>query len=67
MNKSYAMLLLYEKFFEGEEVSIDQVCKECGISIPTFRRYIATLRDFFWEKHQKEIKYDIKKKVYYVK
>ena len=66
MNKSYVLLCLYEKLQSGKGIQIETCCKEFGISVPTFRRYISILRDFFWEKHNSEIKYDIKQKEYRV-
>lgn len=36
---------------------MDEVLNEYKISEPTFRRYVATLRDFFCEQFGEEVKY----------
>ena len=57
MNKSYILLRLYDKFKKGQEVEIGACCGKYGISISTFRRYIAFLRGYFNEFYGQEIKY----------
>lgn len=64
MNKSYVLLCMCEKLKNDKPIVIEETCQEYGISVPTFRRYIATLRDFFWDTYQMEIVYDVKKKEY---
>lgn len=66
MNKSFAILYLYEKLKNGEVITIEECCEEYQISIPTFRRYVRTLRDFFWEQHAQKIVYDREQKAYYL-
>lgn len=64
MNKSYVLLNMCESLKNGESITIDSCCREYKISIPTFRRYISALRDFFWEKYNAEIEYNANEKVY---
>ena len=64
MNKSYVLLCMCEKLKGNHPITIDGACRDYGISVPTFRRYISTLRDFFWDTFQIEIVYDGKKKEY---
>ena len=64
MNKSYVLLCMCEKLQSGCGLQIEDCCNEYGISVPTFRRYIAILRNFFIEKYNSEIKYDQKSKEY---
>ena len=64
MNKSYVLLCMCEKLKGNHPITIESTCVEYGISVPTFRRYISTLRDFFWDTYQIEIVYDGKRKEY---
>lgn len=57
MNKSYILLRLYDKFREGKKLKIVECCDEYGISVSTFRRYIAFLREYFSEYDGREIIY----------
>ncbi len=66
MNKSFAVLYLYEKLKRGERIYISSCCEEYQISIPTFRRYVSTLREFFGEQHAQKIFYDREQKAYYL-
>lgn len=50
----------------GKEIKLEESLTNYKISEPTFRRYIATLRDFFVEVHGKEIKYYPAEKSYRV-
>lgn len=65
MNKSYVLLCMCEKLKNHKSLVIEETCQEYGISVPTFRRYIAMLRDFFWDTFQTEIVYDVKNKKYF--
>ena len=64
MNKCYVLLDLYSTLINGGEISITECCNEYNISIPTFRRYIACLRNYCLEKEGKEIVYNALQKVY---
>ena len=64
MNKSYVLLCMCETLKNNRPIVIEETCQEYGISVPTFRRYIYTLRDFFWDTYQIEIIYDGRKKEY---
>ena len=57
MNKSYILLRLYDQFRTGKRVKITECCQEYDISISTFRRYIAFLREYFNEFFGHEIIY----------
>ena len=57
MNKSYVVLRLYDKFRKGKKIKITECCGEYGISVSTFRRYIAFLRGYFNEFYGQEIVY----------
>jgi len=64
MKKCYILLDLYTTLLRHGEISIDACCNEYAISVPTFRRYLSDLRNYFLEKQGKEIIYDPVKKVY---
>ena len=66
MNKSYVLLLMCNDLSNGKEIKIEECLVKYKISEPTFRRYIATLRDFFMEQFGKEIKYYPAEKCYRV-
>lgn len=66
MNKSYVLLLMCEDLKKGNPLRLEECLQRYGISVPTFRRYIALLRDFFMEVHGKEIKYYPAEKSYRV-
>lgn len=57
MKKCHILLGMYDDLLSGEIIRIDVCCAEFGISVSTFRRYIACLRDFLDEKHSREIVY----------
>ena len=67
MNKSYVLLCLCERLKNGEELNIGTCCLEHKISIPTFRRYISLLKNFFWQELGEELIYDCKNQVYKIK
>ena len=64
MNKSYVLLCMCEDLKNGKAITIEECTSKYKISEPTFRRYIAALRDFFLEQHGREIKYFSKRKCY---
>lgn len=67
MTKSYILLCLFEALSNGQELKIHNCCKEYAISVPTFRRYIAELRDFYCEKSCYEVVYDTHSQSYKLK
>ncbi|MBQ2909057.1 MAG: hypothetical protein IKC33_01315 [Clostridia bacterium] len=67
MNKSYVLLLMCEDLKKGKPIRFDECLQKYKISVPTFRRYIAVLRDFFIEELGKEIIYVPTEKCYRVK
>ena len=64
MTKSYILLCLCDQLEKGRMLKINECCGEFEISIPTFRRYVATLREFFWERYRIDLMYDASKKAY---
>ena len=64
MNKSYVLLCMCEDLKNGKCISLEESLLKYKISEPTFRRYIATLRDFFLENLGEEIKYVSSEKCY---
>ena len=64
MNKSFAVLCLYDRLLSGKPVRINESVQELGISVPTFRRYLSLLRDFCWDKDKSEIRYNSIKQEY---
>ena len=58
MNKSYILLRMYDRFCHGEGVNLNECCNGCGISVATFRRYIAFLREYFYDMYEAKIVYD---------
>ncbi|MBQ4268093.1 MAG: DeoR family transcriptional regulator [Clostridia bacterium] len=67
MNKSWVILALYDVLKQNGKISLEKCCAEYKISAPTFRRYLALLRSYFWEVYRCEIKYDLKTGEYAVK
>lgn len=67
MNKSYVLLRMYDKLKNGKFISLNDCCTEYGISVPTFRRYVAFLREYFSEVYAKEIVYDSENMFYILK
>ena len=67
MSKSYVVLHLYDAFTKGEPVTVEKCCKAYDISIPTYRRYIALLRDYFMEEYNYEIVYSKSRNTYYLR
>ncbi|MBQ4587061.1 MAG: hypothetical protein IJB13_04650 [Clostridia bacterium] len=67
MNKSYVLLLMCENLKKGNPLRLEECLQRYGISVPTFRRYIALLRDFFMEELSKEIIYVPTERCYRVK
>lgn len=57
MNKSYILLGMYEDLITGQAIKIGEFCAEHGISVSTFRRYIACLRCFLADRRGDEIVY----------
>ena len=58
MKKCYAVLCMCEDLHNGKKLNIKESCSRYGISVSTFRRYIALLRSFFWEQRLQTIVYD---------
>lgn len=67
MEKSYIILDMYDKLCAGEGLKIDECLSQYGISVPTFRRYIAFLRFYFAQKKGKDIVYKSKTAEYKLK
>lgn len=57
MKKCHILLGMYDDLLSGQMIKIDVCCAEHNISVSTFRRYIACLRNFLAEKHGEEIVY----------
>ena len=49
---------MYDSLLAGGSVNLEEAREHYNISVPTFRRYIALLRDFFGEVHSKNLVYD---------
>ncbi|MBQ8884994.1 MAG: hypothetical protein IJY62_01275 [Clostridia bacterium] len=58
MNKSYVILCMYEDLIGGKTLRIKDCQTEYSVSVPTFRRYIALLREYFAERRAVDIVYD---------
>ncbi len=67
MKKSSILLRIYDKLKAGKYLEINECCGEFGISVPTFRRYLSFLRDYFCENFSQEIIYDAENKKYILK
>lgn len=57
MNKSYILLRMYDALSKGRKLRINECCGEYDISVSTFRRYMAFLRNYFAEFYAKDIVY----------
>ncbi|MBQ4268094.1 MAG: hypothetical protein IJB97_00420 [Clostridia bacterium] len=64
MNKSIVVLAMYDRLADGRNLKLEQCIAEYRISLPTFRRYLALLRDYCLEAHGREIVYDKMEKCY---
>jgi len=60
MDRTIVILNMYDDLLEDKEVNINRWCADYGISVSTFYRYIAVLREYVWEKLKQEIVYDQK-------
>ncbi len=58
MNKSYVILQMYDSLRSGQGIAIKDCCNVYRISVATFRRHIAFLRDYVMEASGREIIYD---------
>ena len=58
---------MYDKLNAGKHLDINECCGEYEISVPTFRRYISFLRNYFCEFCSKEIIYDSASQKYVLK
>lgn len=58
MNKSYIILQMYDALRLGACIKIRDCCGVYGISVSTFRRYMAFLRAYFSEMYGLDIVYD---------
>jgi len=66
MNKSYAILHIYTKLMDGNSIKSEECCNEYQISMPTFYRYLAFLRNYFCEELGAELIYDKKSEQYFL-
>ena len=66
VKKTYAVLSLYQDLIEGKKLNIYGVCNDYKISLSTFHRYIAIIREFLWERKKQEVVYDKVGKFYYI-
>ena len=64
MKKSFILLCMSEDLQRGGVLTLNECCAEYKMSEPTFRRYIADLRNYYWEKTHLEIIYDARKRGY---
>ena len=55
MGKSYTILCLSDMLKRGEILCLEEICDRYSVSVPTFRRYVALLRDYFWQEFSTEI------------
>lgn len=67
MNKSYVLLKMYDAIRTDEGIKIVACCNTYGISVATFRRYMAFLRAYFMETLGREIIYDAARALYILK
>lgn len=64
MNKYYIILKMYDDLNTGHAIKLCECCTEHKISVSTFRRYIACLRNYLDEQHGDEIVYLPERSVY---
>jgi len=64
VSKSYVVLKLYDTLKSDEPVFINYFCLNYDISVPTFRRYLAFVREYLWENYLIEVVYDKLQKCY---
>ena len=57
MNKIYVILRMYDDLLADHAIKINECCKTYDISVSTFRRYIACLRNYLAEQRSEEIIY----------
>ena len=56
--KSYIILCMYDTLRTGKPIRINECMGDYGISIATFRRYMAFLRAYFIENFGQDVVYD---------
>ncbi len=62
--KPYAVLCMYDALLGGEYLTVADGCIKFGISVPTFRRYIAALKKHLGERCGLRLRYDRAGKAY---
>lgn len=66
-DKSVIILDMYDLLISGGSVKKNELIAKYEISIPTFFRYITLLRHFLRSRHGKDIVYNRKEKIYFIK
>ena len=64
MNKSYLVLCMHQDLENGKGLSLKDWCSQNQMTVSSFRRYVALLRDFYWHEKQTFIIYDAKRQRY---
>ena len=49
MCKGIAILYIYDKLLQGEEVYMETIINDLNISVRTFRRYISDIKTFLYD------------------
>ncbi len=66
--KSQVVLYIYDELINDREIKINNIICEYGISIRTFRRYIAEINAYLCNNFRNEVVvYDSIKRSYYLK
>lgn len=62
MDKTFAILLIYDLLLQGEEFNISTLCEKLNVSRRTCLRYMGDLKEYFYTfKDNEKILYDKKK------
>ncbi len=64
MDKSTALLFIYDTLIEEKPLTISELCETCDCSRRTALRYIKNVRKYLLNYHNQVIAYDRKKKTF---
>ena len=57
-------MCMYQRLESGKGLEVKEWCGSNQMSLSSFRRYVALLRDFYWQEKQTTIVYDQKTQKY---
>ena len=65
MDKTFAILLIYDLLVKGDDFNINTLCSKLNVSRRTCLRYMGDLKEYFYTfKENKKVLYDKKKNTF---